>query len=68
MKKLRAFGEFSLPYSLESFVKIKIYKPIILVVVLHGCGIWSPTSMEEHTLRVSENDAEKNYLDIRWMK
>ena len=31
------------------------YKPIILPVVLHGCGIWSLTLREECRLRVFEN-------------
>ena len=28
--------------------KIKIYKAIILPVVLYGCGTWSPTLGEEY--------------------
>jgi hypothetical protein len=36
-------------------VKIKIYKTIILPVVLYGCQIWSLTLWEEHRSRVSEN-------------
>jgi hypothetical protein len=36
-------------------VKIKIYKIIILPVVLYGCKTWSLTLREEHRLRVSEN-------------
>jgi hypothetical protein len=36
-------------------VKIKIYKTIILPVVLHGCETWSLTLREEHRLRVFEN-------------
>jgi hypothetical protein len=35
--------------------KIKIYKTIILSVVLYGCETWSLTLMEEHRLRVFEN-------------
>jgi hypothetical protein len=34
---------------------INIYKTVILPVVLYGCETWSPTSWEEHRLRVSEN-------------
>src|SRR5215469_15563197 len=33
-------------------VKIKIYRTIILPVVLHGCETWSLTLREEHRLRV----------------
>jgi hypothetical protein len=36
-------------------VKVKIYKTIILSVVLYGCETWSLTLREEHRLRVSEN-------------
>jgi hypothetical protein len=36
-------------------VKIKIYKTIILPVVLYGCETLSPTLREEHRLRVVEN-------------
>jgi hypothetical protein len=36
-------------------VKVKIYKTIILPVVLYGCEAWSVVLREEHRLRVSEN-------------
>jgi hypothetical protein len=36
-------------------VKIRIYKTIILPVVLYGCETWSLTFREEHRLRVFEN-------------
>jgi hypothetical protein len=36
-------------------VKIKIYKTIILPVVLYECEAWSLTLREEHRLRVFEN-------------
>jgi hypothetical protein len=36
-------------------LKFKIYKTVILPVVLHGCETWSPTLGEEHKLGVSEN-------------
>jgi hypothetical protein len=36
-------------------VKVKIYKTIILPVVLYGCESWSLTQREEHRLRVFEN-------------
>jgi hypothetical protein len=35
-------------------VKVKIYKTIILPVVLYGCETWSLTLWEEHRLRVFE--------------
>jgi hypothetical protein len=36
-------------------VKVKIYKTIILPVVLYGCETWSLTLREENILRVFEN-------------
>jgi hypothetical protein len=36
-------------------IKIRIYKIIILPVVLYGCQTWSLTLREEHKLRVLEN-------------
>jgi hypothetical protein len=36
-------------------LKIKIYKTVILLVVLYGCKTWSFTSREEHRLRVFKN-------------
>jgi hypothetical protein len=40
---------------LSKNIKIKIYKTIILPVVLYGCETWSLTSREKHRLRVFEN-------------
>jgi hypothetical protein len=36
-------------------LKVKIYKTIILLVILYGCETWSLTLREEHRLRVFEN-------------
>jgi hypothetical protein len=36
-------------------LKVKIYKTIILPVVLYGCETWSLPLREEHRLRVFEN-------------
>jgi hypothetical protein len=36
-------------------LKIKIYKTVILPVVLYGCETWSLTLRDEYTLRVFEN-------------
>jgi hypothetical protein len=36
-------------------VKIKIYRTIILPVVLYGCETWSFKLREEHELRIFEN-------------
>jgi len=50
-------------FGAESFIfqffiqnlKIKIYRTIILAVVLYGCETWSLTLREERKLRVFEN-------------
>ena len=50
------FGAESLSYSfLSKTLKIKIYRTIILPVVLYGCETWSLTLREERRLRVFEN-------------
>jgi hypothetical protein len=36
-------------------VKVRIYKTIVLPVVLYGCETWSLTVREEYKLRVFEN-------------
>jgi hypothetical protein len=36
-------------------INIKIYRTVILSVVLYGCETWSLTLREEHRLRVFEN-------------
>jgi hypothetical protein len=40
---------------LSKKLKVKIYKTIILPVVLYGCETWSLTLREEHRLGVFEN-------------
>jgi hypothetical protein len=42
-------------------LKIKIYKTVILPVLLYGCESWSPTLREEHGLRVFENRALRTF-------
>ena len=40
---------------LSKNLKIKIYRTIVLPVVLYGCKTWSLTLREERKLRVFEN-------------
>jgi len=40
---------------LSENIKIKMYRTIILPVVLYGCETWSLTLREERRLRVFEN-------------
>jgi hypothetical protein len=44
---------------LSKSLKIRIYKTIILPVVLYGCETWSLTLREEHRLGMFENRVEK---------
>jgi hypothetical protein len=46
---------FVLSPAVKKNVKVRIYKTIILPVVLYGCETWSLTVREEHKLRVFEN-------------
>jgi hypothetical protein len=47
---------------LSKNIKIKIYKIIILTVVLYGCETWSLTLREEHRLNVFEKRVLKKIL------
>ena len=49
---------FFLPvcYPNKKNTRIKIYRTIILPVVLYGCETWSLTMKEKHGLRVSKTD------------
>ena len=49
------YKRFCLSRLLTKNLKIKIYKTIILSVVLYGCEAWSLTLRKERRLRVFEN-------------
>jgi hypothetical protein len=49
-------------YLFSRNLKIKIYKTIILLVVMYGCETWSPTLSEEHRLRVFKNRVLRRIL------
>ena len=57
MDMIRSIVTFELLSSrlLSKNLKIKIYRTIILPVILYGCGSWSLTLREERRLRVFEN-------------
>ncbi|KAJ4432787.1 hypothetical protein ANN_21426 [Periplaneta americana] len=46
---------------LSKNLKVRIYKTVILPVILYGCETWTLTLREEHRLRVFEN---KNFVVI----
>jgi len=60
---------------LSKNLKIKIYRTIILPVVLYGCGTWSLILREERKLRVFENmvlrrtfGPRKDEVTVEWRK
>jgi len=68
----KLFFFFSL---LSKCTKIKLYRTIILPVVLYGCETWSLTMREEHSLRVFESGVlrrifgpKKDELTREWRK
>jgi hypothetical protein len=50
---------------LTEHVKIKIYKTIILPVVLYGCETWSLTLRTEHKLKVFENRVLRRIFGLK---
>jgi len=51
---------------LSKNLKIKIYRTIILPVVLYGCETWSLTLRDKRKLRVFENRALRRIFGPRW--
>jgi hypothetical protein len=49
-------------------MKIKIYKTIMLLVVLYGCETWCITLREEHRLRVLRIFVPKREEGGSWRK
>jgi hypothetical protein len=47
-------------------LKIKIYKTVILPVVLYRCETWSLTLRDEHRLRVFENGGLRRIFGPKW--
>jgi hypothetical protein len=56
---------FCLPVSIKN-IKIKIYRNIMLPVVLYGCETWSLTLREECRLRVFENKVLRRIFGPKW--
>jgi hypothetical protein len=53
---------------LSENIKIRIYKTIILLVILYGCETWYLSLREEHRLRVFENRVLRTIFRPREMK
>ena len=71
-----SFGaeSFVFQFAIKKNLKIKIYRTIILSVVLYGCEIWSHTWREVRRLRVFENRVlsifgpKRNKVTGEWRK
>jgi len=50
---------------LSKNLKIKIYRTVILPVVLYGCATWSVTLREERRLRVFENKVLRRIFGLK---
>ncbi|KAJ4431757.1 hypothetical protein ANN_20362, partial [Periplaneta americana] len=50
---------------LSKNLKVRIYKTVILPVVLYGCETWTLTLREEHRLRVLENKVLKKIFGAK---
>ncbi|KAJ4439157.1 hypothetical protein ANN_15114, partial [Periplaneta americana] len=50
---------------LSKNLKVRIYKTVILPVVLYGCETWTLTLREEHRLRVFENKVLRNIFGTK---
>jgi len=63
---LLSFGaEFLSSNLLSNNIKNKIYRNIILPVVLYGCETWSLTMREERRLRVFENRVLRRVFGLK---
>ena len=51
--------------SLSKNIKIKIYRIIMLSVVLYGCDTWSLTMREECRLRVFQNSVQRKIFGTK---
>ncbi|KAJ4441113.1 hypothetical protein ANN_10963, partial [Periplaneta americana] len=51
---------------LSKNLKVRIYKTVILPVVLYGCETWTLTLREEHRLRVFENKVLRKIFGAKW--
>jgi len=71
---LAAVESFVFQFAIQN-LKIKIYRTIILPVVLYGCETWSLTLREERKLKVFENRVlkrifgpKRDELTMEWRK
>jgi hypothetical protein len=72
---LLPFGCLLSSRQLSRNVKVKVYRKIIVAIVLYGCETWSRTLREEHILRVFENRVlrrifgpKRDEVTVEWRK
>jgi hypothetical protein len=53
---------------LSKNIKTKIYRIIILLLVLYGCETWFRTLREKHRLSVFQNRVLRNIFGPKWDK
>jgi len=58
-------GEIFAEFFVFQFAIKKIYRTIIVRVVLYGCETWSLTLRREHRLRLFENRVLRRNLGLR---
>jgi len=46
-------------------LELKIYRAVILLVILYGCEMWNRTLANEHKLRVLENEILRKLYGTR---
>ena len=59
------FGAESFVFQFALFIKIKVYRTIILPVVWYGCETWSLKLWEECRLRVFENRVLRRIFELQ---
>jgi hypothetical protein len=50
---------------LSKNTKIRVYRTVVLLVVLYGCETWSLTLREEQTLKVFENRVLRRIFGLK---
>jgi len=58
------FKNHFLSHPLSKMLKIRVYKTIVLLLVLYRCEMWSATLREKYKLQVSEQSDQENVSKI----
>ena len=52
--------------SISKRTKMKLYKTLILPVLMYGCETWKMTKSDEHVLNMFQNKCLRKIHGIRW--